>query len=219
MRDLGLRFNEFQNHWIFLRPRQIIAELLRGQRVLDVCCGSGDLSAELAAAGCAVVGVDSSSTMVSFARQKRIAAVFELMDAAAMPFRHEFDAAVISLALHALSTPVRQEVWESMSRAVRQGGRLIALDYSLPQHSGLLARIAYAIIERDERGFLKSHPEHYHNFREFMQAGGLRAWVTAREESIERQHDYWGATVELVVCRHKPAGFGESAHSRSDTSA
>lgn len=113
MRDLALRFCESQNKWVLLRPRHIIAELLKGQRVLDVCCGSGDLSAELVAVGCQVVGVDSSPRMVSHARRKRIAAELELMDAATMPFNHEFDAAIISLALHALSTSIRERIWES----------------------------------------------------------------------------------------------------------
>jgi ubiquinone/menaquinone biosynthesis C-methylase UbiE len=206
MGKLGQRFCEFQNHWLFLRPRQIIAELLQGQRVLDVCCGSGDLSAQLVAVGCQVVGVDSSSRMVAYARQKRIAAQFELMDATAMPFKHEFDAAVISLALHALSTPVRDQVWESMVRAVTAGGPLIALDYTLPQQATLFARTAHSLIERDERGFLKSDPEHYQNFRAFMQRGGLRAWVLARKQNVERQQDYWGGTVELAVCRCSETG-------------
>jgi ubiquinone/menaquinone biosynthesis C-methylase UbiE len=201
MGKLALRLCEFENYWIFWRPRRIMTELLQGQRVLDVCCGSGDLSAELAAAGCQVVGIDTSSRMLAYARQKRIAAEFEWMDASAMPFQHEFDAAVISLALHALSAPLREAVWASMRRAVRPGGRLIALDYTPPQRSTLSARAVYTIIEQDERSFLKSDPEHYQHFQEFMHNGGLRAWVLAREENIERQHDYWGGTVELAVWR------------------
>ena len=201
MGKLALRLCEFENYWIFWRPRRIMTELLQGQRVLDVCCGSGDLSAELAAAGCQVVGIDTSSRMLAYARQKRIAATFDWMDAAAMPFRREFDAAVISLALHALSAPLRGGVWECMRRAVRPGGRLIALDYTPPQRSTLFARTVYSIIDQDERAFLKSDPEHHQNFQEFMQNGGLRAWVLAREKNIERQHDYWGGTIELAVCR------------------
>lgn len=160
MGKLAHRLCEFENHWLFLRPRQIIAELTQGQRVLDLCCGSGDWSAELAAAGCQMVGIDSSSTMVSYAREKRITAHFELMDATAMPFQHEFNAAVISLVLHALSPPVREKVWESMQRAVSPGGWLLALEYTPPRQSTLLARTAYSLIDRDERSFLKSDPAH-----------------------------------------------------------
>jgi ubiquinone/menaquinone biosynthesis C-methylase UbiE len=199
MATLARRFCEFENRWLFLHPRQVIVELVKGQRVLDVCCGSGDLSAQLAAAGCHVVGVDSSERMVSYAREKRTAAQFEVMDASAMPFEHEFDAAVISLALHALSPAVRERVWEATVRAVTAGGLLIALDCTSPQHRTLLGRTAYALIDRDERSFLKSDPEHYHHFHTFMQHGGLRGWALAQRQVVIQQQDYWGGTVELAV--------------------
>ena len=113
---------------------------------------------------------------------------------------------MISLASHALSAPLREGVWESMRRAVRPGGRLIALDYPAPQRSTLFARAVYTIIEQDEHSFLKSDAEHYQHFQEFMQNGGLRARVLARKENIERQQDYWGGTVELAVCRCSETG-------------
>jgi ubiquinone/menaquinone biosynthesis C-methylase UbiE len=211
MGRLARQFCEFENHWVFLRPRQIVAELVQGQRVLDVCCGGGGFSAQLAAAGCQVVGVDTSARMLSYAREKRTTAQFELMDATAMPFQHEFDAAVISLALHAVSALVREQIWEAMRRAVCADGRLIALDYSPPQQSTLFARLVCTIIDRDERSYLKSQPEHYENLRDFMQRGGLRAWILAQQQDIERQQDYWGGNIELAVCRRRDGNAPESA--------
>ena len=122
------------------------------------------------------------------------------MDATTLPFQHEFDAAVICLALHVLSAPIRAAVWEGMRRAVCPGGRLIALDYA-PSPS-LWGRFSHALIERDERSLLGSDPAHYRHFQELMRNGGLRAWLLARGEAIERQHDYWGGSVQLVVCRN-----------------
>ena len=98
--DQNLKSGDAINRWLLLRPRQRIVQLLKGQRVLDVCCGTGNLTAMLVAAGCQVVGVDSSPTMLSHARRKHIAAEFKQMDATQLPFNHEFDAAVISIALH-----------------------------------------------------------------------------------------------------------------------
>jgi ubiquinone/menaquinone biosynthesis C-methylase UbiE len=201
MGKLGQRLCELENRWLFRRPRQVVAELVRGQRVLDVCCGSGDWSAELAAAGCQVVGVDNSPAKIAYAREKRTTARFEIMDATALPFSCEFDAAVISLALHVLSAPVREAMWKAMVRAVKAGGLLVALDYTVPQRSTVLGRTADTLIEWDERSLLKSDPEHYHNFRQFKQDGGLRAWALAQPHEIVRQQDYWGGTVELVVFR------------------
>jgi ubiquinone/menaquinone biosynthesis C-methylase UbiE len=202
MNELALRFCEIQNYWILLRPRQIILQLLKGQRVLDVCCGGGDLSSLLVSVGCHVVGVDNSSRMVLYARQKCIDAEFMIMDACAMPFTNEFDAAVISLALHSLSKPNREKVWDSMVRAVRPGGHLIALDFTLPKHINLFSRIISKMIEQDESKFRKSHPEHYENYQGFIQSGGLRDWILSQKEIIDLQHYYWGGTIELVVCRN-----------------
>lgn len=143
-RPLGpnLKRGDRLNRWVLVRPRRRIVRLLKGQRVLGVCCGTGNLTAMLVAAGCQAVGVDSSFTMLSHARLKHIPAEWIQMDAARLPFQHELDAAVISLALHEMPSPVRGKVWESMRRAVRPGGLLVALDFVVPLHPGLLARVA-----------------------------------------------------------------------------
>ena len=97
-------------------------QLVRGRRVLEVGSGTGSLAAMLAAAGCAVVGVDRSPTMLAFARSNTTGPEFHEMDATNLPYRDEFDAAVISLALHEMAPAVRQAVWASMRRAVRNQG-------------------------------------------------------------------------------------------------
>jgi len=137
--------------------------------------------------------------MLSHARRKNIATEFKLMDATQLPFHHEFDAAVISIALHEMQPQVREEVWESMREAVLPGGRLIALDFAVPGRNSLLARIAGGLIEQDERGTLNYHPEHYRNFQEFMRNGGLLSWIQKRSQPVEAEYRFWGGTVAVVV--------------------
>ena len=197
----NLNFGDRLNRWILRRPRQRIVQLLKGQRVLDVCCGTGNLTAMLVAAGCQVTGVDSSPTMLSHARQKHIPAEFEQMDATQLPFQSEFEAAVISLALHEMSPPVRAQVWEAMRRAVQTRGRLIALDFAIPLRNNLMARIASRFTERDERAFLSIYPAHYENYRGFMQAGGLLSWIQKRNQWLEAEYRFWGGTLAVVVVR------------------
>jgi ubiquinone/menaquinone biosynthesis C-methylase UbiE len=197
----SLKRGDAVNGFLLSRPRRRIVQLLKGQRVLDVGCGTGSLTAMLAAAGCQVVGVDSSPTMLSFAQRKRIAAEFQLVDATRLPFDREFDAAVISIALHEMPPPAREKVWASMRRALRPQGRLIALDFTVSQSTGLLARIARSLIEQDERSLLTIHREHYENFQEFMRKGGLRAWIRERNESVESEYDFWGGTLAVMICR------------------
>jgi hypothetical protein len=47
--------------------------------------------------------------------------------------------------------------------------------------------------------------------RDFMQRGGLRAWILAQQQDIERQQDYWGGNIELAVCRRRDGNAPESA--------
>jgi ubiquinone/menaquinone biosynthesis C-methylase UbiE len=199
--DQNLESGDKINRWLLLRPRRKIVQILKGQRVLDVGCGTGNLSGMLAAAGCQVVGVDRSPTMLSHARRKHMAAEFEQMEAAQLPFNQEFDAAVISLALHEMQPQVRERVWESMRQAVLPGGRLIALDFAIPSQNSLSARIASGLIERDERELLPIHPEHYQNYQEFMRSGGLLSWIQKRSGVLEAEYRFWGGTMAVVVTR------------------
>ncbi len=77
--------------------------LAGGERVLDVGCGDGRISAEIARRlpqGC-VVGVDASSSMIELASQKAGRNLrFEVADARSLPFRQEFDLVVSFNALH-----------------------------------------------------------------------------------------------------------------------
>ena len=65
---------------------ELAAELLAGQGVLDLCCGSGYGTEILAGAGCQVVGVDNDVATVDLARVtvgERTAPTFEAADALA----------------------------------------------------------------------------------------------------------------------------------------
>jgi ubiquinone/menaquinone biosynthesis C-methylase UbiE len=201
--EQNLNFGDRLNRWMLSGPRQKIVQLLKGQRVLDICCGTGNLTAMLVAAGCQATGVDSSPTMLSHARQKHMAAEFKLMDAAQLPFQHEFDAAVISIALHEMSPQARVKVWESMREAVIPGGRLIALDFAIPLRNNLLSRMASGMIEQDERSMLNVHPEHYENYQEFMQSGGLLAWIGGQGQEPEADYRFWGGSVAVIVVKNQ----------------
>jgi ubiquinone/menaquinone biosynthesis C-methylase UbiE len=197
----SLKSGDAINRWLLLQPRQKIAQLLKGQRVLDVCCGTGNLTAMLAAAGCRVTGIDSSPTMLSYARRKQIAAEYKQMDATKLPFDCEYDAAIISLALHEMSPGIRGQVWASMCAAIRPGGRLVAMDFTVPKRSNLLASLLSGLVEQDEREMLKIHAEHYQNFREFMNSGGVTAWMRKQDQPVEAEYRYWSGNVAVVIAR------------------
>ena len=104
-----------------------VVELLAaksGERVLDLGCGTGTLTAEIAACGAQMVGVDRSFEMIEAARKKFPAIQFEVSDARALPFSAEFDAVFSNAALHWI--PEAGSVVEGVSRSLKRGGRFVA---------------------------------------------------------------------------------------------
>ena len=75
--------------------------LRAGERILDLGCGTGELTLVLQQRGCEVVGVDLSPEMVAKAREKGVDA--RVMDGHAMTFEDEFDAVFSNAALHWMS--------------------------------------------------------------------------------------------------------------------
>jgi trans-aconitate 2-methyltransferase len=95
-----------------------------GERILDIGCGTGQLSAEIALSGARVVGVDCSPEMVAEASKKFSALQFEVFDARSLPFQEEFDAVFSNAALHWI--PEAGPAVSGISRALKRGGRFVA---------------------------------------------------------------------------------------------
>ncbi len=95
-----------------------------GEAVLDLGCGTGHLTAQIAEAGAAVLGVDSSAEMVAQARRGYPALAFELGDARRLHFDGRFDAVFSNAALHWVREA--ETVVEGVARALKPGGRFVA---------------------------------------------------------------------------------------------
>ena len=93
-----------------------------GERILDVGCGEGSLTARIAAAGATVVGIDSSREMVAAAKNRGIDA--RVIDAQQLPFDREFDAVFSNAALHWVRD--HDAVLAGVHRALKPGGRFVA---------------------------------------------------------------------------------------------
>jgi trans-aconitate methyltransferase len=94
------------------------------ERILDLGCGTGHLTAQIAESGARVTGVDRSAEMVAAARLAYPNLKFEISDARKLAFRDEFDAVFSNATLHWIHEPelVLQGVW----RALCKGGRFVA---------------------------------------------------------------------------------------------
>lgn len=112
--------------------------LAAGDRAIDVACGTGKLSAALAAQVGPfgrVVGVDLAPAMIELARREQPSIVqleFEVANALALPFEDDaFDAATIGFGMRNLSD--FEAGFREMARVVRPGGRVVCLELSVPR--------------------------------------------------------------------------------------
>jgi trans-aconitate methyltransferase len=75
-----------------------------GEHILDLGCGDGALTEQLAATGAILTGVDASPTMLAAARQRNLHSTVkfsvEQHNATALPFNNQFDAVFSNAALH-----------------------------------------------------------------------------------------------------------------------
>jgi len=119
-----------------------VVELLApqaGERILDLGCGDGVLTAKLAAMGCDVVGVDASRPQIEAARKLGVDA--RVMDGENLAFDNEFDAVFSNAALHWMRHP--DKVIGGVYRALRPKGRFVA---EFGGH-GCVATIKKALVE------------------------------------------------------------------------
>jgi trans-aconitate methyltransferase len=104
-----------------------LLELLQprpGERILDVGCGTGQLTAEIARAGARVTGLDNSADMLAEARANYPELSFVLADATSFRFDEPFDAVFSNAALHWVKD--HSAAAESIARALGSGGRFVA---------------------------------------------------------------------------------------------
>jgi SAM-dependent methyltransferase len=93
-----------------------------GERILDVGCGDGALTEQLASLGTTVVGVDASADMVAAAYARGLDA--RQIDARELTFENEFDAVFSSAVLHWV--PDLTPVLAGARRALTPHGRFVA---------------------------------------------------------------------------------------------
>jgi len=93
-----------------------------GERVLDLGCGDGTLTIELAARGAAVVGVDRSPSMAAAAHARGLPVV--VADATRLVFSGGFDAVFSNAVLHWVRDA--DAVLDGVYRALAPGGRFVA---------------------------------------------------------------------------------------------
>jgi ubiquinone/menaquinone biosynthesis C-methylase UbiE len=143
-----------------------------GDRVLDVCCGTGEQVFHYAQKGAIATGVDQDPGMIELAERNRKRkgfkhSTFRLASATELPFPDGyFDGASISLGLHEMERDDRNRAVSEMKRVVKKEGVLIFIDFQVPLPQNIFAYLIKAVeflAGRDNRTC----------FRDYLAQGGL----------------------------------------------
>ena len=128
----------------FVDPLLQAAGVKSGIRLLDVACGTGFASAQTAATGASVTGVDFSPEMISEARRRHPAIAFETGDAEALPFPDaSFDAVIANFGIHHVERPERAIA--EARRTLAPGGTFAFTFWAAPQDNTAWRLIVEAI--------------------------------------------------------------------------
>ncbi|MCY2965599.1 MAG: methyltransferase domain-containing protein [Planctomycetota bacterium] len=104
-----------------------VVELLApqsGERILDLGCGTGQLTAEIAKSGADVVGIDNSAKMLDEARRNHPGIRFQQGDARTFAVDEPFDALFSNAVLHWVKPP--EQAVGRIHAAIKPGGRFVA---------------------------------------------------------------------------------------------
>jgi len=125
-------------------------EDLSGWQVLDIACGTGEISRVLTSLGASVTGLDFSETMLGLARQKLAGRDWRpvLSDAEAMIQIEDsrFDFAITRHLAWTLTNP--QTAYGEWFRVLKPGGRLLVVDGNFRAPKGLLQRLSHWLADR-----------------------------------------------------------------------
>lgn len=145
---MGLGVNQSNSRMIIE-----MARIKPGNKVLDVGCGSGNLTLtakRYAGTPGSVYGIDASPEMIEVARKKasrsRLEVVFDVGLIEKLDFPDAtFDVAISRLVIHHLPDDLKRRGFAEIFRVLKLGGRLFLADFNPPTNP-ILAHVASALV-------------------------------------------------------------------------
>lgn len=131
-----------------------------GERILDLGCGDGTLTRQIAGRGAVVVGIDAAIDFVAAARKAGIDA--RLGDARSLTFDGEFDAVFSNAVLHWVRDA--DAALDGIFRALRPGRRLVA---EFGGHGCIAAIVLALTVALQRRGQVRQSPWYFPTAEEY----------------------------------------------------
>ena len=179
--DLNNRVHSFGRDQSWRRAAVQLCKVLPTDHVLDVACGTGDLTEAFAAAGPAqVTGLDFTAEMLAIAQKKstnrrlrlstrtKLQPVYIQGDATNLPFNDAtFDIVSIAWGIRNVSDPAK--ALREFRRVLKPNGRLMVLEFSQPRnpilrglnqfYTGKIMPLTATLIARDRSGAYRYLPQ------------------------------------------------------------
>ncbi len=155
-----------QKHaFVFEYGRDIVSLLApqADERILDLGCGTGHLTALIAASGAKVVGIDASPSMIEAAQTAYPQLEFTVADATTFALPYALDAVFSNAVLHWI--PDSDAVAERIAHSLKPGGRFVA-EFGGKGNIALIIAAADQVLQ-DRLGLGVQHPWYYPSIGEY----------------------------------------------------
>jgi SAM-dependent methyltransferase len=193
------------------RALAVIDELLipvlpKNARILDLCCGTGQMARELSSRGYKITGLDGSREMLKFARENAPSVKFILDDARSFKLSPEFDAviSVFDSLNHILELEELTSVFNNVYDCLKTGG-LFLFDMTMKQQFLKNFQGYYGIAEDDMVALLNQ------NYNRRQHTGTIDFTAFLLEDGNWKRTDFkmtqkWYSLKEILSAL-KSAGF------------
>ncbi|NER29568.1 MAG: methyltransferase domain-containing protein [Symploca sp. SIO1C4] len=169
---------------------QHLLELLQtkpGERILDLGCGEGSLTLEIAKSGATVIGIDTSAEMVAVAQANGVDAY--QMNATELDFEMPFDAVFSNAVLHWIKTP--EKVLNAVHQHLIKKGRFVG---EFGEHGNVMSAQTCLIEALNQRG---------------IDGNKYDPWYYPSQEEYAELLDRNGFEVEMIELYQRPTPLGE----------